>query len=442
MDISISQEEMIYDCGAKIRVIGVGGGGGNAVQSMIDAGLSGVDFIVANTDMQALVKSGAGTKIQLGASLTRGLGAGARPEVGKAAAEESIEEIREAIGDADMVFITAGMGGGTGTGAAPVIAKTAKDNKVLTVGVVTKPFNFEGNRRMRTAEAGLLELADHVDSLIVVPNTRLLSSGMKNAKMLEMLTKADEVLCSAVRGITDLIKSPGHINADFADIRTVMNDKGMALMGAASASGEDRAITAAKAAISSPFLEDLSIQTAKGIIVNVTATEDITMEEYSDAISYITDCLDEETIVVSAMAIDESAQDNLTVTVIATGLSQQVEMMSNSPSNTGSTPSQQFQNNNIPTNNIPFQQQNQAVRQQQQYNNNHYNNQPNQHMMQQQSTLASLHTNSGQQMNLSDTNSPTFLRRAKSRPHNPGGQDFVYTDDEMEYPTFIRKQVN
>jgi cell division protein FtsZ len=252
--------EMIIDTdqSAKIKVIGVGGGGGNAVQNMIESGLEGVSFICANTDMQALTRNNAEVRVQIGKQLTRGLGAGADPEVGRMAAEEDIEEVRTAIGDADMVFVTAGMGGGTGTGAAPVIAKAAKEKGVLTVGVVTKPFPFEG-KRMKAAMAGIEALREHVDSLVIIPNARLLAIAPKNAKVTEMFKKADDVLYDAVRGVTDLITKPGLINADFADVRTIMERRGMALMGEGRASGENRALEAAKRAITSPLLEDLSI---------------------------------------------------------------------------------------------------------------------------------------------------------------------------------------
>ena len=268
-------DDMVPDTeqAAKIKVIGVGGGGGNAVQNMINSRLEGVSFICANTDMQALSRSLAEEHIQLGKELTRGLGAGAKPEVGQAAAEESVEDIRKAIDGADMVFVTAGMGGGTGTGAAPVIAKVAKEKGVLTVGVVTKPFRFEGEKRMKAALKGIEELKQHVDSLVIIPNDRLLAIAPKNAKVTEMLKKADDVLYDAVRGVTDLITKPGLINADFADVRTVMSRQGMALMGEGRASGDNRALDAAKRAITSPLLEDLSITGCKAMLVNITAND-------------------------------------------------------------------------------------------------------------------------------------------------------------------------
>ena len=309
---------------AKIKVFGVGGGGGNAIQNMINSKLEGVSFICANTDVQALARSGAEHKIQLGKELTRGLGAGAKPEIGAGAAEESLDAIREAIGDADMVFVTAGMGGGTGTGAAPVIAKAAKEKGVLTVGVVTKPFHFEGDKRMKSAMKGIDELRQHVDSLVTIPNDRLLAIAPKNAKLTEMLKKADDVLYAAVRGVTDLITKPGMINADFGDVRTVMSKQGMAFIGEGVASGENRAIDAAKKAVSNPLLEDISIGGAKAILVNITASEDMGMDEFSSAGIFIRDTAKgpdgEAPEIIIAMSVDENSGDEMRITVIATGI--------------------------------------------------------------------------------------------------------------------------
>ncbi len=414
MDISIN-----YDQSAQIRVIGVGGGGGNAVQSMIADNLKGVSFIAANTDVQALAKSNAETKIQLGKELTKGLGAGAKPEVGKSAAEESIEDIREAIGVADMVFITAGMGGGTGTGAAPVIAKVAKERGALTVGVVTKPFHFEGARRMRASEQGINELTEHVDSLIVIPNNRLLSSGAKNAKMTDMFKKVNDVLYCAVRGITDLITSPGFINADFADVKTVMSERGMALMGIGKASGEHRAIEAAKAAITSSLLEDISVQGAKAVLVNVTATSDILMSEYEEANTYIADLVGENANIIAAIAVDEDAGEELTVTVIATGLEQNPQSLG--APQAVAAPVQ-------PTKTIEY-----ATQQPQQP----------QHRSQ---TLAQLNQSAHPYgMNESDPNIPAYLRnrlKQQKRAHTPGADEFLFSEDETELPTFIHRQAN
>ena len=312
------------DQGAKIKVIGVGGGGGNAVQNMINSGLEGVSFVCANTDKQALDRSHAEVHVQLGKQLTRGLGAGGKPEVGRQAAEEDIEEVRNAIGEADMVFVTAGMGGGTGTGAAPVIARAARERGVLTVGVVTKPFTFEGGKRLKSALEGIEALREQVDSLVIVPNDRLLTIAPKNAKITEMLKKADDVLYDAVRGVTDLITKPGLINADFADVRTVMSCRGMALMGEGRASGDDRALEAAKRAITSPLLEDLSITGCQAMLVNISANDDLTLTEYSEAASYIEEAArgpnGEEPEIIVAMSLDESCGDEIRITVIATGI--------------------------------------------------------------------------------------------------------------------------
>jgi cell division protein FtsZ len=306
--------------GARIKVVGVGGGGCNAVNTMIRSGLSGIEYIVANTDSQALNISLAPTKIQLGASITKGLGAGANPEVGRKAALEEYEKISEVLQGADMVFITAGMGGGTGTGAAPVIAKLAKEMGALTVGVVTKPFSFEGKKRTKQAEVGLASLEENVDSLIIIPNQRLLHLAGDNLSLIDTFKKADEVLLNAVRGISDLIHNTGHINADFADVRTVMANKGMALMGTGLASGVDRAIKAATEAISSPLLEDVSINGASGIIINITGNSGMTMHETNEAVSLIMEAADEDAEIIFGTVIDDAVGDSIKVTVVATGL--------------------------------------------------------------------------------------------------------------------------
>ncbi len=308
------------DEGAVIKVIGIGGGGCNAVNTMIKSGLSGVEYAVANTDAQALKASLATTKIQLGADLTKGLGAGANPEIGRKAALDDYEKLSEIIEDADMVFITAGMGGGTGTGATPVVAKLAKDLDTLTVGVVTRPFTFEGRRRFRQAEAGILELEDNVDSLIVIPNQKLLHIAGEKLSLIDTFKKADDVLLNAVRGISDLINHTGHINADFADVKTVMANKGMALMGAGMCSGENRAIKAATEAISSPLLEDVSIRGATGIIINITGNESLTMHETNEAVTLIMEEADEDAEIIFGTVIDEKLEDSVKITVIATGL--------------------------------------------------------------------------------------------------------------------------
>jgi cell division protein FtsZ len=310
---------------ARIKVVGVGGGGGNAVNTMIAAGLPGVDFIAANTDAQALKANLAPIKMQLGEKLTRGLGAGGNPEVGKQAAQEDVERLREYLGEADMIFITAGMGGGTGTGAAPIIAKVSKELGSLTVGVVTKPFTFEGKRRMKQAEDGMKALKASVDTLIAIPNQRLLSVAGRNSSILETFKKADDVLLQAVRGISDLITVHGLINLDFADVRTIMSEMGMAMMGAAIAQGENRAVEAAQKAISSPLLEEVSIQGARGVLINITGGPDLSLHEVNEAATLIQGEADEEANIIFGAVIDESMGDEVRITVIATGFGEQPE---------------------------------------------------------------------------------------------------------------------
>jgi len=306
---------------ANIKVIGVGGGGGNALNNMIEHHLRGVDFIVANTDAQAIEHSSADSKLQLGADLTRGLGAGANPQIGRDAAEAERDHLREFFHNTDMVFITAGMGGGTGTGAAPIIAEVAKEMGVLTVAVVTKPFNFEGKRRMRQAEAGIEELRKHVDTLITIPNQKLIGAVGKNTSMLEAFRKADDVLLQAVKGISELITHTGYMNVDFADVKAVMCEtRGMAMMGSGTASGESRACEAAEHAISSPLLEDIDIHGAHGILVNVTGNEDMTLAEYDEAVSIIQNMADEDANIICGMVYDKDVGDEIRVTVVATGL--------------------------------------------------------------------------------------------------------------------------
>lgn len=304
---------------AQIRIVGVGGAGGNAVNTMIASGLSGVDFIAANTDAQALRVNLAPTKVQLGGELTKGLGAGANPEIGRRSTIESEEEMRELLQGADMVFVTGGMGGGTGTGGAPVVARIAKELGALTVGVVSKPFLFEGKKRMRQAEEGLRELKANVDTLISIPNQRLLAVASRSQPLLEAFRKADEVLLQAVRGISDLITVHGLINLDFADVRTIMSEMGMAIMGAALATGENRAEEAARRAIASPLLEDISIRGAKGVLINVTGGSDLTLHEVNEAASLIQEEADEEANIIFGAVIDETLGDELRITVIATG---------------------------------------------------------------------------------------------------------------------------
>ena len=313
--------------GAKIRVVGVGGGGSNAVNTMIKAGLSGVEYIVANTDSQSLNASLAPTKVQLGADVTKGLGAGANPEVGRKAALDEYEKLSEVLEGADMVFITAGMGGGTGTGAAPVIAKLAKELGALTVGVVTKPFLFEGKKRFREAESGIQVLEDSVDSLITILNQRLLYIAGDSLSLVDTFKKADEVLLNAVRGISDLINNTGHINADFADVSTVMANKGLSLMGTGLCAGPERAIKAATEAISSPLLEDISIDGATGIIINITGNDTLTMHETNEAVTLIMEAADDDAEIIFGTVIDDSMEDDIKVTVIATGLGGQERVL-------------------------------------------------------------------------------------------------------------------
>jgi cell division protein FtsZ len=308
------------NAGAKLRVVGVGGGGNNALNTMIEAGLKGVEFIAANTDLQALEKSRARVQLQVGKNLTRGLGAGADPEVGRQAALEDRDKIKELLAGSDMVFITSGLGGGTGTGGAPVIAEVAKECGALTVAVVTKPFDFEGKRRMQQADEGVIELKKVVDTLIVIPNTRLRSLAPKNAKFTDMLKRADEVLLYAVRGISDLIIHPGLINLDFADVRTVMSEMGVALMGTGEASGDERALQAAQKAISNPLLEDITIDGARGVLVNITASSEMTIDEVSEASTFIQEAAHDEANIFWGTVIDENMGDQLRVTVIATGI--------------------------------------------------------------------------------------------------------------------------
>src|SRR6476620_1027192 len=310
--------------GAKIKVIGVGGSGCNAVNTMIRTGLEGVEFITANTDRQALDASLAPIKIAIGQELTKGLGAGANPDVGRKAALEDYAKISETLSGADMVFITAGMGGGTGTGAAPIFAKIAKEVGALTVGVVTKPFLFEGKKRMKHAELGIRSLRESVDSLITIPNQRLLALSGATLSMVEAFKKADEVLLNAVQGISDLINHTGLINSDFADVKTIMLNKGLALMGIGYGEGEHRAVEAATNAISSPLLEDISIEGATGIIINITGGPNLKIHEVNEATTLIMEAAHEDAEIIFGTVIDESIKDAVKVTVIATGLGGQI----------------------------------------------------------------------------------------------------------------------
>ncbi len=305
---------------ARIRVIGVGGAGGNAINNMIESNLQGVKFIVANTDSQALEVSRASQRIQIGEKLTEGLGAGANPDIGREAAHENAEDIRKVLEGSHMVFITAGFGGGTGTGAAPVIAQICKEVGALTVAVVTKPFSFEGRKRMRMAEEGIEALKEVADTVITIPNDRLRGLASKNARMIDMFKKADEILLHSVKGITDLIMMPGLVNLDFADVRTTMSKAGMAIMGIGVSSGENRALDAAEKAISHPLLEDIAIAGAKGVLMNITSSSDLTMEEMTEASERIYEEVGEDAEIIWGAVVDDSLGDEMRVTVIATGI--------------------------------------------------------------------------------------------------------------------------
>lgn len=312
-----------HSSSAVIKVIGVGGGGGNAVSHMVEAGIEGVDFICANTDSQALKGTDVRTSLQIGCNITKGLGAGADPDIGRQAAMEDRDRIHEVIEGADMLFITAGMGGGTGTGAAPIVAQVAKELGILTVAVVTKPFQMEGSKRMKIAEHGIAELGKHVDSLITIPNEKLLTVLGGETTLLDAFRAANQVLQGAVQGIAELITRPGLINVDFADVRTVMSEMGMAMMGSGVASGEDRAREAAESAASSPLLEDINLAGAKGILVNVTAGSDLSIGEFQEVGNTVKEYASEDATVVIGTVIDPEMTDSIRVTVVATGLGQQ-----------------------------------------------------------------------------------------------------------------------
>jgi cell division protein FtsZ len=315
--IEFADETQAYE--ARIKVVGVGGSGGNAVNTMINFGLEGVEFIVVNTDAQALNANAAATKLAIGANVTRGLGAGADPDKGRKAALEDVQRIKELIGGADMVFVTAGMGGGTGTGAAPVIAQIAREEGALTVGVVTKPFLFEGRQRARRAEAGLAMLAEQVDTLITIPNQKLVLLGDDDLTFIDACRKADEVLYQAVRGISDLITQSGIVNVDFADVKTVMSHMGRALMGTGVAKGQNRARLAAEMAVTSPLLDDISVEGATGVLINIVGGPDLKMKEIQEAASLVQEQAHEDANIIFGASIDETLGENVKVTVIATG---------------------------------------------------------------------------------------------------------------------------
>ncbi len=428
---------------AKLKVIGVGGGDGNAVQNMITSGLQGVQFICANTDMQALSRNNAPVKIQLGEKLTKGLGAGANPAVGREAALESVNAIREAIGDADMVFVTAGMGGGTGTGAAPVVAQTAKEMGALTVGVVTKPFSFEGARRRRFAEEGLEEFKQHVDCLITIPNDRLLAFAPKKTPFSAMLQKANDVLFYAVKGISDVILADGMINLDFADVRTTMSESGMALMGTGVAAGENRAREAAQRAINSPLLEDVSLESAKAVLYNITASMDISTDEIAEIGDIIADATPEDTNIIFGVVYDENIGDELRLTVIATGID---------PSATVVQPVAEPVKSSSVTK-FPGSQAAQAARPMEAPQAPAYE-QPRPRPVRQRGDWIPQNSypqgGYGPYSAQDQFEKPTYLRTGATlgqqpmprRQHNPGHEDFTYSEEDFEIPTFIRTQAD
>ena len=401
---------------ATIKVVGAGGGGGNAVNNMVLSSLQGVSFIAANTDLQALARSEAEHKIQLGAELTKGLGAGANPRIGCEAALESINEIKQCLEGADMVFVTVGMGGGTGTGAAPVIAQVAKEMGALTVGVATKPFFFEGKKRLEAAEAGIAEFKQYVDSLITIPNDRLLQLAPKKATFVEMLKKADEVLYYAVKGISDLIMVHGLINLDFADVRAVMGDSGLAMMGTGIASGESRAREAAMKAITSPLLEGVSIDGARKVLMNITCSSDLSIDEVSEAAAIVNDASHSDVSVFFGTVTDDSLEDEMRITVIATG----IETNSNQP---------QQKKQTVNTLHNPAPSQPKTITEPQGLH---------------QGTPGIRQGLASQE----DLNLPAYLRQQTAKQaggasvHNPGADDFIFDEDEFETPSFIRKQAN
>ena len=424
----LMEADLSFSSTANIKVIGVGGGGNNAVQNMIESGVRGVTFICANTDAQALERSSADIKIQLGDKLTKGLGAGANPQVGRDAALESIAAIKDAIKDAEMIFVTAGMGGGTGTGAAPVVAQAAREMGILTVGVVTRPFKYEGERRRKAADVGIAELREHVDSLIVIPNERLFTLASKKAKLSEMLKMADSVLSSAVSGISDLITCPGLINVDFADVRTAMSGTGgMAMMGMGVASGEGRALAAAKNAINCALLDDVSIAGAKSVLINITANEDLTMEEYGEANNYITECASAEGVepqIFAGIVIDPNAGDEIRVSVIATGIESTVS--ENAKQQQTSTPNV----GHAAANHTGAAIQTPTVR------------------ASEPRVIPSRPRSAFVFDPSEDRSKPTYLRmreREQQASHNPGHEDsFVFSanEEDIELPSYFRTQAN
>ncbi|MDD5757583.1 MAG: cell division protein FtsZ [Desulfobulbaceae bacterium] len=405
------------DTRAKLAVIGVGGGGGNAVNTMVESQLGGVNFIAANTDVHALESSKADIRLQLGPKRTKGLGAGANPEVGRESAEESIQELREALTGSDMVFVTAGMGGGTGTGAAPVVARIARELGALTVGVVTKPFVFEGRSRMKNAELGWAKLKEHVDTIITIPNDRLLALSNKGTTFINGMKMADDVLVQAVKGISDLINLPGYINPDFADVRAIMSEMGQALMGAGECIGEKRAVDAVNMAISSPLLQDISISGAKGVLVNISATQaTLTMAEVNEATSRIYEEADDEAKIILGVMFDETLGEAMRVTVIATGIREEVALES-LPSNVKSLVGKK----EVAQEALVAQAPTQAPPQAQHGGHN---------------SLLSRHGGS----TFGSTNN--HLQNTKPRPTSNAPRTHFLDEDELDRPTFIRRNEN
>ncbi len=423
---------------AKLKVIGVGGGGGNAVQNMINAGLKGVQFVCANTDVQALNKNTSPLKVQLGENLTRGLGAGANPDVGREAALESINAIREAIGDADMVFVTAGMGGGTGTGAAPVVAQAAKELGALTVGVVTKPFMFEGKKRRAAAEAGLEEFRQHVDCLITIPNDRLMAFSPKKEPFSRMLERANEVLYYAVKGISDVIVGEGIINLDFADVRTIMSESGLALMGTGMASGENRAREAAQRAIMSPLLEDVSLESAKAVLYNITAPQDISAEEIQEVGDIIHEAAPEDANIIFGVVFDEEVGDEIRITVVATGI-EPTPAVESKPAPVVVTPFNKAGANAVRT------EARRVVRAEQPpvYGQSAYGDQgidAQVRPVRRQSRAEEI----GSWYNANSNDYPFVMKgdRRRQQRHAPGQEDFLYNENDCETPLFLRTQAD
>ena len=424
---SIGDATLSLASSAKIKVVGVGGGGGNAVQNMIESGLRGVNFICANTDAQALGRNTAPCKIQIGERLTKGLGAGANPAIGREAAMESVSAIKESLADSDMVFVTAGMGGGTGTGAAPIIAQTAKELGALTVGVVTKPFSFEGAKRKAAAEAGIEEFRQHVDCLITIPNDRLLAFAPKNTSLATMLKKANEILYFAIKGVSDVIMVEGLINLDFADLRTAMSESGLALMGTGVASGENRAREAAMRAITSPLLEDVSIDGARAVLYNITASMDITGDEVQEIGHIITDAVHPDANVFFGMVYDENVGDELHITVIATGIDSAPKPVAN-PVNTGKV--KQFPTSGSKPKFPDTSEHTQG------------------HAPAQIRAVNELPASMVEHWYDEKSDLPPYVRKGqklgqlKPRTYSPGEEDIIYDEDEFEMPAFIRRQAD